>query len=507
MNCSESIKRRLVLARKVRESPRLQALTLLVCARDVVQWTNDWVWTHDPRGVPSMLPFDLFPKQEEFLRWMDEREAKEEDGIVEKSRDMGVTWLTCAFMMHRWLFRDGFTGSFGSRKMEYVDKIGDPKCIFEKLRFIFRNLPQWMLPDGFDERKHDKNSILINPANGSTLTGEGGDSIGRGGRSSVYVIDESAFLENPQRAESALSQNSRVKIHVSTPNGTGNHFYRMRSSGAYPVFTFRWQDDPRKDEAWYEEQKAKLDPVVLAQEVDIDYTASLEGIAIPAAWVVAGVNFNAWLWKNKGKFLPASDHVVAGLDIAEEGKNKNVMTFRRGCIVDWVTHWDQKNTTETAYHAMELAIARKAKRVFYDCVGVGAGVRGTFDTRPNLPFRPVAINGQQSPTWMRWPDGRSSKERFHNFRAEQWWRMRVRFEKTYEYREQGIDHPLEELISIPQNEMLIGQLSQPLLVTLDTGKIRLETKREMDKRGVASPDAADSLVMAFIEIPEIRGAL
>ena len=507
MTLSESIKRRLALARSVKESPRAQAVAQLVCSRDVVTWVNDWVWTSDPRGMPSTIPFDLFPKQEEFLRWMDEREAMEEDGVVEKSRDMGVTWLTVAWMVHRWLYRDGFTGSFGSRKMEYVDKLGDPKCIFEKIRFVINNLPAWMLPEGFDPRKHDKNSVLINPENGSTLTGEGGDSIGRGGRSSVYVIDESAFLEHPQKAESALSQNSRVKIHVSTPNGTGNHFYRMRSSGAYPVFTFRWQDDPRKDQAWYEEQKAKLDPVVLAQEVDIDYTASLEGIAIPAAWVLAAVNFNSWLYKKHKLFLPGSGPMVAGFDVADEGKNKNVMTFRHGCIVDWVASWDQMNTTESAYHAIELARKRNASRVYYDCVGVGAGIRGVFDTKDNLPFESTGIIGQQPPTWMRWPDGRSSKERFHNFRAEQWWRTRVRFEKTYEYKEQGIEHPLDELISIPQNEKLIGQLSQPLIVTMDTGKIRMETKKEMQKRGMESPDYADSLVLSLIEMPKLQGAL
>lgn|GEM_PF-3269057 len=64
---------------------------------------------------------------------------------------------------------------------------------------------------------------------------------------------------------------------------------RRRFSGKHEVFTFHWRDDPRKSEEWYEQQKAKKNPVTVAQELDLDYTASIEGICIPAAWVRAAV--------------------------------------------------------------------------------------------------------------------------------------------------------------------------------------------------------------------------
>ena len=112
---------------------------------------------------------------------------------------------------------------------------------------------------------------------GTIIKGEAGDNIGRGGRSSIYFKDESAFYERPDKIEAALSQNSDVKIDVSTPNGTGNPFYRKRHGGQIPVFTFHWRQDPRKDQAWYDNQKRILDPVILAQEVDIDYTSSAIG--------------------------------------------------------------------------------------------------------------------------------------------------------------------------------------------------------------------------------------
>lgn len=506
----ESINRRLLLARRTNDpdpqkAAHARALALVVCGADPVLWINDWVWTYDPRGVPSKIPFDLFSRQVECIRWLEEREAKQEDGIIEKSRDMGATWLVCAYMVHRWLYRPGFAGGIGSRKLELVDKIGDPKTIFDKLRFIINNLPSWQLPVGFRPQKHDNFCNLINPDNGGTIAGEGGDSIGRGGRTSMYFVDESAHLERALKVEASLSANSNVKIHVSTPNGP-NNFYRMARSGRYPVFTFRWQDDPRKDEEWYEKQKELLDPVTLAQEVDLDYTASVEGITIPAAWAEAAKGFNAWLHHTHGKFLPAGGKMIAGLDISAEGGDETVLTCRHGAVVDWIKAWGKKNTSESAYKAIQHCRDRKVSTLYYDSVGVGAGVKGVFDTKENLPFSALGVNAGATPTYALWPDGRTSKDRFANFKAEMWWKARERFERTYEYRTQGIEHPLEDLISIPNNDELVRQLSSVLHFYTDTGKIKIESKKELRKRGIKSPDYAESLLLSLIDIPAIQGA-
>jgi phage terminase large subunit len=192
------------------------------CSTRVVHWLTVWGWTYDPREPDTVIPFEPFPKQAEFLTWLREREATRDNGVVEKSRDMGVTWLCVAYATHGWLFRDGFAVGFGSRKLDLVDKRGDPDSIFEKIRFLLRHLPEWMMPPGFDWREHDNQGRLVNPANGATITGEGGDQIGRGGRKSLYFVDEAAFLDYPDRIERSLSQTTHCRIDVSTPNGPGN---------------------------------------------------------------------------------------------------------------------------------------------------------------------------------------------------------------------------------------------------------------------------------------------
>lgn len=124
-------------------------LEIALCKRDPVHFINQWVYGHDPRESASYVPFDLFPKQAEFVEWMIAREESRTSGLSEKSRDGGITTLGAAYGAHGLLFREGFRMGFGSQKLEYVDHLGDPKSIFEKIRFILRQLPEWMMPKGW----------------------------------------------------------------------------------------------------------------------------------------------------------------------------------------------------------------------------------------------------------------------------------------------------------------------------------------------------------------------
>jgi hypothetical protein len=432
---------------------------------------------------------------------MQSLEADQRNGLCDKSRDVGVSWLFCAYSAHGWLFRDNFSAGIGSFKEQKVDRIGDPDSIFEKIRILLENLPDWMLPAGYERSKHAPFCKIMNPANGSTITGEVGDDCGRSGRKSIYLVDETAFFEHPELVERALSQNTRVRIDGSTVNGASNWFARQRFSGKVEVFTFHWKSDPRKNHAetlpdgtvvypWYEDQKKRWNPVTIAQEIDIDYTASVEGICIPAAWVRAAVD----LFPD-----PGLGPVVGSLDVAEFGKDVNVFMNRRGTFVRPEIHsWGQVNTTETAWRARDHAVACRAREVIYDCVGVGAGVTGPWQTaEKQLLFIATPINTGESPTDTYWPDGRTSKEKFKNLRAEIWWKARVRFEKAYEFVTQGRQHPREEMISIPNDPQLIAELSVPLVERTESGKLQLEAKAKMRKRGIKSPNYADALVLLF----------
>jgi hypothetical protein len=466
-----------------------RAAEMTLCAQSVAHWINHWVLTFDPRER-GILPFDLFAKQLEFLSWLHERDCCQQDGLVEKSRDQGATWLCCAYATHGLLFRPGFTAGFGSLKREEVDEIGNLNTILEKCRFILRHIPPWMLPKGFRLREHATLCRIVNKNSDAIITGEGGDDMGRGGRSTIFFVDEAARLPRSQLVEAALSQTTRCRIDISTPNGPGNAFYRKRFGGHVPVFILDWHDDPRKDQAWYEEQCRRFDAVTVAQEIDRDYAASLAGIAIPALWVRAAINL-----------LPreeAHGPIVVGFDVAEEGPSLSVLIARQGPIVQKSTAWGQINTTEGAWRARAFANQVGASEVVYDAGGAGAGIKGTWVTSEEpLPFLATPVNFGGEATGNVWPDGQTAKEKFRNLRAEMWWNLRARFERAYEFGVKGIKHPPEEMISIPNHPELIADLSTVLVEHTETGKIQLESKKAMKARGIKSPDYGDALALAF----------
>lgn len=466
---------------------------LIACRENIFYWIDNYVFTYDPRVQPAIIPFKLFPRQKEYLEWRKRICELRTNGLVEKSRDVGLTWLNVVAQLHSWLFVSGFKGAFGSRKEMLVDRIGDIDSIFEKARFVIQHLPEWMLPKGFDFKQHSHHCKLINPANKNSITGESGSNIGRGGRSTVYDLDEAAFVQYPQKVDAALSNNTNSVIYTSSANGIGNPFYQKRMS--YPqeyVFRFHWRDDPRKDDAWYQGMKQKYDPVIIASEIDLDYTASVEGIFIPSIWVQAAVELE----------IPPRGDRIAGLDVALSGKNLNVFLIRQGAVVSNIEHWSNLNTTQTAYKVRDLAALHKCNKLNFDADGVGAGVAGTLGTEEKLKFKYTPIHGGGRPSDREWiGEQRTSVDKFANKRAELWGLLRERFRKTYNYVNHVADYPLDELISIPNHPTLITQLSSPLGKMTNTGKTLIESKQDMLKRGISSPDFADALAYTE-EVPK-----
>lgn len=59
---------------------------------------------------------------------------------------MGVSWCMVVIFMYGFIFHNHKYLCI-SQKEDDVDKSGDMKSLFEKARFIIRNLPNWMLPE------------------------------------------------------------------------------------------------------------------------------------------------------------------------------------------------------------------------------------------------------------------------------------------------------------------------------------------------------------------------
>lgn len=437
-----------------------------------VDFISDWAVTFDPRnadiGLPTVIPMVLFPKQEEAVKWIVDRWRNREPGVIEKSRDMGASWVACAVAVWVYLFHPGTVVGFGSRKEEYVDDAKDMKAIFPKIRMLLRFLPKELRPIGYAEKVDATYMTIANPENGSQIVGEAGDNIGRGGRATLYFVDEHAFIERAQRVDNALSQTTNCQIDISTPQGMDNPFAIKRFSGKRKVFTMHWRDHPAKDAAWYQRQVDKSDdPTQVAQELDIDYSASRSDVWIEPDLVEHAVKLDSSTIKPTGP-------VYVGLDVARFGKNESVLTIRQGRVMFPQHTWRNKDSLSLFGVVREVidALPTQPAQIAVDVIGVGAGVYDLLKAHYEPQIQVIGVNSSDKVD-----DGVN-----FNRRARMWSACKQWFK----------DGP----VSIPNDRKLQVQLSSPGHFYRGNKRL-IESKDEMLKRGVESPDRADSLVLTF----------
>lgn len=477
---------------------------------------NDWGITYDPRnierGLPAYIPFVLFAKQEEWIYWVIDRWQHQERGLTEKSRDMGVTWLMATTSVTLCLFYLGMSIGVGSRKEEYVDLLGSPKCIFWKIRLFVENLPI-EFRGSWDRKKDSPHMRCTFRDQGSQITGEVGDGIGRGDRQSIYFVDESAHLEHPQLAEASLSNTTNCHQDLSSVNGLANAFAQNRHSGKHKIFTFHWRDDPRKDEAWYARMCAQYDPVTIAQEVDINYSASAEGVVIPSAWVQAAINAHIKLG-----IEPTGDDFPT-FDVADQGVDKNAMVGAHGVRVYYLDEWSGRGDDifGSVQHVFDVCDEKGWKEFRYDGDGLGAGVRGDarvlnerrLESRYGFALGVIMWRGSGEVAWPEYAvnitgragsTDRKNKDFFANAKAQGWWAVRVLFQNTYRAIMGDTDYDKDEIISLDKDACdpelflrLVQELSQPTYKQNTTGKMLINKTPD----GTSSPNLADALMMRY----------
>lgn len=507
---------RLERLKSIKGKPLLIAGAIEYYKTHPVEFIEHWMVTYDPRNAlddkPTTMPFILFPRQVDYIHWLQERVISKKSGAVEKCRDAGITEVSTAFSIWAWLFIDGFSIGWGSRKEMLVDRIGDPDSIFEKLRSKIDLLPKIFLPGGLDSNKHFNYMKIINPANGNTITGEAGINIGRGGRKSMYFVDEFAHCEKQEKIAASLGDNTNTQILISSVNGINLFHSIAKANGGDDTFIFDWREDPRKNQDWYDERRADAEEkgllAIFNQEVERDYLSAVDGIMIRPEWVRASIDAHIKL-KFEGNGISQF-----GVDVSDEGGDKDSLTGRKGSIVSICESWNCKGDHDySAGHATNLGIENSIDLLSYDSVGVGAGFKTAIKHIENIEF---TVNGWNAGGGVVNPkavvlegkgkDKRTNKDFFLNARAQAWWEIRERFRKTFLAITANKEYSEHEMISIcsemNNREILITELCSPLMI-YHNGMVKVESKKEMKSRGINSPDHADGFVMAFV--PEKKG--
>lgn len=281
------LEERIEILEKAKNNKKLQEVEKEMCKRDILYYFKNYVYTDKNSSLydetyPDVLPFIPYPYQEECIKEVWDSIMKGESVFIEKSRQMWFSWLIMAIFVYGFLFHN-HKYLVLSQKQDDVDKKWDMKSLFEKARFMLKNLPKWMLPENFLEHG-DRNmkymSISREDGTGSITWESANPNASRWGTYKAIFPDEFAFQSNATTINRAMMSASPCRIYTSTPNWKGNEHYRMRELAMkwkIKGLRYHWSDHPLYTQEWYKKKTESMDKVSIAQELEIDYDVAVLG--------------------------------------------------------------------------------------------------------------------------------------------------------------------------------------------------------------------------------------
>jgi hypothetical protein len=209
-----------------------------------------------------------------------------------------------------------------------------------------------------------------------------------------------------------------------------------------------------------------------------EFYASDEDSVIPLAWAEAAVA--RWhAWDDAGRPEPGRPRTV-GVDVARTGQDRTVLAVRNGPVITELRRSVKEDTMQTTGRVKGILDADDSVTAVVDVIGIGAGV---VDRLREMHMKVLAFNASR---------GSKAKDStrefgFANRRSEALWTMR-----------QALDPSGNPDICLPDDEMLLGDLSSPHWTVTSAGKIKVEGKDDIFKRLGRSTDDGDACVMAFV---------
>ena len=166
---------------------------------------------------------------------------------------------------------------------------------------------------------------------------------------------------------------------------------------------------------------------------------------------------------------------IWALDVARQGNDSSVLCKRQGPVIHPLTVWNNldlmqlSGAVKAEYDA--VSSSKKPVEIIVDSVGLGAGVLDRL-RELGLPARGLNVSERSM-----------QKETYINLRAELWFKCKAWLE--------GMD------VKIPHDDRLWAELAAPRYHFTSSGKIQVESKEAMKKRGINSPDRADAVCLSL----------
>lgn len=289
----------------------------------------------------------------------------------------------------------------------------------------------------------------------------------------LLIADEASGVPEAvfEAAAGSMSGEEACTILLGNPTRSSGFFFDTHNRLKDQWWTRRVScvDSPRVSDAYVEEMKLRYGEDSNAYRVRVlgEFPLSDDDTVIPMHLIEAAMN----------RDLIEDDKAPAiwALDVARFGTDRSALAKRRGQVITEVKKW-------AGLDLMQLTGAVVAEfnsqpthlrpvEILVDSIGLGSGV---VDRLRELRLPARGVNVSESP---------SMKGTYQNLRAELWFATKAWLEQRG--------------CRIPKDEDLMAELAGPRFKFSSSGKLQVESKDEMRKRGLRSPDLADAVCLTM----------
>ena len=289
----------------------------------------------------------------------------------------------------------------------------------------------------------------------------------------LLVVDEASGVPEKvfEAAAGSMSGHSATTILLSNPTRSSGTFFESQTRLADTWWTRRWScvESPLVSEEFVDEMRARYGEDSNAFRIRVlgEFPMADDDTIIPFHLADSAI-------KRDIEVTPDTKPIW-GLDVARFGADKTALCKRYGNVVTEITSWQGLDLMQTVGRVMAeyegLSPSMRPSEILVDSIGVGGGV---VDRLRELGAPVRGINVGESP---------AMGNTYMNLRAELWFKTKGWLE--------------DRSCKIPNDDQLLAELTSIRYAFTPGGKMKAESKDDMRKRGLKSPDLADALCLTM----------
>lgn len=285
----------------------------------------------------------------------------------------------------------------------------------------------------------------------------------------LLICDEASAIPEAvfESAAGSMSGHSATTILIGNPTRNTGLFFRTHHSlsSDWKTMHVSCLSNPLVANDFIEQIKATYGEGSNAYRVRVlgEFALRDDDVLIPAELVDGAMQ--------RDVVLNTSEPLIYGVDVARFGDDRTVICKRQGNLVVGFKHWSGEDLMGTVGRIVHEASLDKPEEICVDSIGLGGGVA---DRLRELGHNVRDVNVSESA---------ALNQQAARLRDELWMAAK--------------DWLDTRAVKLPKDDDLRAELTGPTYSFTSNGRIKVEGKSEMKRRGMRSPDLADALCLTF----------